>query len=433
MMTACASVRIADRHSPDSCRVGRHSCCASAAGAVGGDDDVVREEKPPGGRTGSQDFRLDLPHLTDAKRVAQGGHHMAKFDLYDYRLVHSARYQKSPLFPIFRRLGATSFLWYNHLLHAVDFEGQTKDQEYWARRNCAMGQCKCALITDESGCVVNDPVVLRVGESRFWLCPSDSDVHLWAKGVAVGMGLHATVRLTDVYPIQLQGPKSVDVLQAIIGERIRSLKYYWFMEAEFPGGIPTIITRTGWTGEVGYEVFLLDNSRAKEMLDLVVQRGKAFGLIPAGPNHARRVEASILNNQADMNLETNLYELGLEWQIEPKARFIGKETLERVQREGIRRKLVGFAIEGQPAPHEFEGPWTVLKDGKRIGQASAFLYSPSLKKNIGLAMIAIEYSTPGERIHVQRLPEEPRHPATVVGLPFIDPKKEIPKRRLDVS
>jgi len=392
---------------------------------------------------------------------------MAKFDLYDYRLVHSARYQKSPLFPIFRRLGATSFLWYNHLLHAVDFEGQTKDQEYWAIRNgvtlwdvsverpveidgpdgftlmdlltprdmrkCAIGQCKYALITDENGCVVNDPVVLRVGENRFWLCPSDSDVHLWAKGVAVGMGLHATVRLTDVYPIQLQGPKSVDVLQAIIGERIRSLKYYWFMEAEFPGGIPTIITRTGWTGEVGYEVFLLDNSRAKEMLDLVVQRGKAFGLIPAGPNHARRVEASILNNQADMNLDTNLYELGLEWQIEPKARFIGKETLERVQREGIRRKLVGFAIEGQPAPHEFEGPWSVLKDGKRIGQASAFLYSPSLEKNIGLAMIAIEYSTPGERIHVQRLPEEPRHPATVVGLPFIDPKKEIPKRRLDVS
>src|SRR3990172_7976044 len=103
MMTACASVRIADRHSPDSCRVGRHSCCASAAGAVGGDDDVVREEKPPGGRTGSQDFRLDLLHLTDAKRVAQGGHHMAKFDLYDYRLVHSARYQKSPLFPIDRK------------------------------------------------------------------------------------------------------------------------------------------------------------------------------------------------------------------------------------------------------------------------------------------------------------------------------------------
>ncbi len=392
---------------------------------------------------------------------------MAGSNLYDYRLVHSARYLKSPLFPIFRRLGANSFLWYNHILHAVDFDGQTKEQEYWAIRNgvtlwdvsverpveidgpdgfalmdlltprdmrrCAIGQCKYALITDENGAVVNDPVVLRLGENRFWLCPSDSDVHLWAKGVAVGMGLLATVRLTDIYPIQLQGPKSPDVLEAIIGERIRSLRYYWFMEAEFPGGIPVIITRTGWTGEVGYEVYLLDNRRAEDMMALIISRGKPLGLIPAGPNHARRVEASILNNQADMGLDTNLFELGLEWQIEPKDRFIGKEALEQIQREGVKRRLVGFEVSGEAAPHEFEGPWSVSKDGRRIGQASAFLYSPTLKRNIGLAIIPVEYATPGERVQVQRLADEPRHQATVVALPFIDPKKEIPKRRLDAS
>lgn len=392
---------------------------------------------------------------------------MMKGDIYDYRLVHSMRYQKCPLFPVFRRLGAISFLWYNHILHAVDFEGQTKEQEYWAIRNaatlwdvgverpveidgpdgfvlmdmltprdmrrCAIGQCKYALITDENGCVVNDPVVLRLGENRFWLCPSDSDVHLWAKGVAVGMGLRATVRLTDAYPIQVQGPKSTEVLQAIVGDRIRTLRYYWWMEVQFPGQIPVLITRTGWTGEVGYEVFLLDNSRAEEMVTLIMERGKPFGLIPAGPNHARRVEAAILNNQADMDLTTNLHELGLDWQIEPKERFIGKEALERIKRDGIQRKLVGFEVEGQPAPHEFEGPWSVHKDGTRVGRASAFVYSPTLKKNIGLAMVKIEYSRPGARLEVQRLPGEPRYPATVVALPFIDPKKEIPKRRLDVS
>lgn len=389
---------------------------------------------------------------------------MTKNDLYDYRLVHSMRYQKSPLFPIFRRLSAASFLWYNHLLHAVDFDGQTKEQEYWAIRNgvtlwdvsverpveingpdgfvlmnlltprdmrkCQIGQCKYALVCDEHGGVINDPVVLRLGENRFWLCPSDSDVHLWAKGIAVGMGLNATVRLTDVYPIQLQGPRSPDVLQAIVGDRILSLRYYWFMEAELLGGIPTIITRTGWTGEVGYEIFLLDNSRAEEMIDLIMARGKPFGLIPAGPNHARRVEAGILNNQADMDLTTNLYELGLEWQIEPKERFIGKEALERIRREGIRRKLVGFEVDGEPAPHEFEGPWSVFKEGKLVGRASAFAYSPSLKKNIGLAMVEIAYSTPGEQLEVQRLPGGRRHLAKIVTLPFIDPQKEIPKRRL---
>ncbi len=388
-------------------------------------------------------------------------------DLYDYRLVHSMRYRKSPLFPVFRRLGATSFLWYNHHLHAVDFEGQTKDQEYQAIRTaatlwdvsverpveidgpdgfalmdmltprdmskCAVGQCKYALITDENGCVVNDPVVLRLGENRFWLCPSDSDVHLWAKGVGVGMGLDATVRLTDVYPVQVQGPRAPDVLRAIVGDGIATLRYYWWMETQFPGRIPVIITRTGWTGEVGYEVFLLDNSRAEEMVALIMERGKPYGLIPAGPNHARRVEAGILNNQADMDLTTNLYELGLEWQIEPKARFIGKEALERVKQAGLTRKLVGFEVEGQPAVHEFEGPWTVSRDGRQVGRASAFVYSPTLGKNIGLAMVGIEHSAPGTRLDVQRLAGEPRYPATVVPLPFIDPKKAIPKQRLDAS
>ena len=388
-------------------------------------------------------------------------------DLYDYRLVHSMRYLKSPLFPVFRRLGATSFLWYNHILHAVDFEGQTKDQEYWAIRNgatlwdvgverpveidgpegfalmdlltprdmrkCAIGQCKYTLICDENGCVVNDPVVLRLGENRFWLCPSDSDVHLWAKGVAVGAGLRATVKLADVYPVQVQGPKSPDILLALVGDRIKTLRYYWWMEAEFPGRIPVIITRTGWTGEVGYEVFCLDNTRVEEMVTLILARGKPLGLIPAGPNHARRIDAGILNNQSDMDLTTNLYELGLEWQIEPKQRFIGKEALERIRRDGIKRRLVGFEVDGEPAQHEFEGPWVVYKDGTSVGRASAFVYSPTLKKNIGLAMIKIEYTAPGQRIEVQRLPGEPRHKAAVVTLPFIDPKKEIPKRRLDAS
>ncbi|MGH2405655.1 MAG: glycine cleavage T C-terminal barrel domain-containing protein, partial [bacterium] len=361
-----------------------------------------------------------------------------KGDLYDYRLVHSARYQKSPLFAVFRRLGATSFLWYNHHLHAVDFEGQSKEQEYWAIRNgvtlwdvsverpveidgpdslklmevltprdmskCAVGQCKYAVITDENGGVVNDPVVLRLAENRFWLCPSDSDVHLWAKGVGVGMHMNARVRITDVFPIQIQGPKSPDVLRALVGDRVSTLKYYWFLEADLPGKIPTIITRTGWTGEVGYEIFLLDNRRAEEMIDLIVTRGKPFDMIPAGPNHARRVEAGILNNQADMDLTTNLYELGLEWQIEnSKKAFVGKEALERTKREGIKRKLVGFEVEGTPGPHEFEGPWKVYKDGKMVGTASAFLYSPTLKKNIGLAMIGIEHAAPGGRVEVQRL------------------------------
>src|SRR5207249_2053847 len=167
-------------------------------------------------------------------------------------------------------------------------------------------------------------------------------------------------------------------------------------------------------------------TRGGRRVTLILPRGTPLGLIPAGPNHARRIEAGILNNQSDMDLTTNLYELGLEWQIEPKQRFIGKEALERIRRDGIKRRLVGFEVHGEPAQHEFEGPWVVYKDGTSVGRASAFVYSHTLKKNIGLAMIKIEYTAPGQRIEVQRLPGEPRHKAAVVTLPFIDPKKEIP-------
>lgn len=389
-------------------------------------------------------------------------------DLFDYRLVHSMRYRKSPLFPIFRRMGATSFLWYNHLLHAVDFEGQTKQQEYDAIRNgvtlwdvsverpvqidgpdghrlmqlltprdmdrCAVGQCKYTIITDENGCVVNDPVTLRLDENRYWMCPADGDVHLWAKGLAVGMGLDATVSLMEVFPIQLQGPRSVDVLRSLIGPSIDGLKYYFWMEARLPGDVPVYITRTGWTGELGYELYLLDNSRAEDMISAIVEHGKPFGLIPAGPNHARRIEAGIFNLQSDMDLSTNLYELGLEWQIEGDADFIGREALARVAREGIRRRMVGYTEDGEPTAHEFEGPWTVsTPDGRRIGAASSYVHSWTLGKNIGYAMIDIEYAEPGTEIVVQRLPDEPRHHAVVVGLPFIDKKKDIPKQAVGAA
>lgn len=388
--------------------------------------------------------------------------------LQDYRLVHSARHRKSPLFPLFRQLGATSFLEYNHCLHAVDFDGQTKEQEYDAIRNgvtiwdvsverpveidgpdgfklmdlltprnmrkCQVGQCKYAIICDEHGGMVNDPVVLRLDENRFWLCPADSDLHFWVKGVAVGMGLNTTIRQPEVWPIQLQGPKSANLLQALVGDRIASLRYYWWMRADLAGDIPIIISRTGWTGEVGFEIFLLDNNRAEAMIDLIIAKGKPLGLIPAGPNHPRRVEAGILNYQADMSLDTNPYELGLDWQVDlSKERFIGKDALLRVKRDGIRRKLVGLLIDGEPVPIEFEEPWHVYKDGHLIGRATAVLYSPTLKKNIGYAMVGIEHSTPGQRLEVQPYPEERRHHAQVVTLPFVDPEKAIPKLKLGAT
>src|SRR5262249_32027723 len=130
----------------------------------------------------------------------------------------------------------------------------------------------------------------------------------------------------------------------------------------------------------------------------------------------------------------NPYELGLDWQVDlSKERFIGKEALVRVKREGIRRKLVGLLIEGEQVPIEFEEPWHVYKDGRLVGRATAVLYSPSLQTNIGYAMVGVEHSAVGGVLEVQPYPEERRYLAQVVTLPFVDPKKEIPKLRLDAT
>ena len=388
-------------------------------------------------------------------------------DPLQYRVVPSARWKKSPLFWEFRRAGATGFGVYNHTLYAVDYANQSREDEYSAvktgvvlwdvsaerpteltgpdavqlmdlitprdMRSCEIGQCKYALICDENGGIINDPVVLRLDEDRFWLCPSDSDLHLWMKGVRVGMGLDVEIRLTDVYGVQIQGPKSPDVLRVLAGDGVMSLRYYYCVEADIGEGIPTVITRTGWTGEVGFEIFLADPSRTPEFFECIVDAGRDFGMIPAAPNHIRRVEAGILNYQADMDLTTNPYEVGLGWQVDlGKDRFIGKDALTRASQH-IGRKLVGLEIQGERPPLEFQERWPIVRNQNPIGSVTMAVYSPTLDKNIALGIIDIAYSGPGGDVEVERAPSDQRSIATVVNLPFVDPSKTVPKTALSAN
>ena len=196
--------------------------------------------------------------------------------------------RKSPYFDATVRWGAQGFSVYNHMYIPRDFGDPV--QNFWNLVNdailcdvaverqveitgpdaaqfvqlltprnlseCAIGQCKYVLITDENGGVLNDPVLLRLAENHFWLSLADSDILMWAKGVAVNSELNVNLCEPDVSPLQLQGPKSGDIARAIFGEWIDGLKYYWFEEFEL-NGIPLIVSRTGWSSELGYEIFLL--------------------------------------------------------------------------------------------------------------------------------------------------------------------------------
>ena len=275
------------------------------------------------------------------------------------------------------------------------------------------------LLTDEAGGIVNDPVLLRLEENRFWLACADSDVLLWAKGLRHATGMNVELRELDVAPLQIQGPKSRQLVDTLFGSR--DLKYYEFFSTEL-AGIPLIVTRTGWTGELGYELYLLDPSRGVELWNRVMEAGKPFGLLPTGPCDIRRIEAGLLNYGIDMTLETNPYELGLERlvDLDKAADFIGRGALKTIKVNPLKKKLAGLEIQG--APMEMNMTRYPVKSG---GHVTSLVYSPRLKKNIGYALVPVEYATLGTRLEIEA-PEGMRR-ATVVPMPFIDPDKAIAK------
>jgi len=378
---------------------------------------------------------------------------------FDMKLIQrGARLRRSPFFEATLKYGAQRYTVYNHMFLPTCYDDL--ENEYWKLLNgvavwdvsverqveisgpdaftftnmltprdlnkCAVGQGKYVLITAEDGGIINDPVLLRLEENRFWLALADSDVLLWAKGVAHQSGLNVNIREPDVSPMQVQGPKSKEVVARLFGEDVRDLKYYWFLEKEIDG-IPVIVTRTGWTGEVGYELYLCDGSRGVDLWDRVMEAGREFDIGPTGPSDIRRIEAGILNYGVDMTLDTNPFEVGLGWQVnlEQDADFIGRKTLERIRTDGPDRLLAGVEIEGEPLDLNMTC-WPVHLKGSGVGFVTSAVYSPRLKKNIGYAMLPADQANLGNRLTVMVAYGDERE-ATVAPKPFIDPEKEIPK------
>jgi aminomethyltransferase len=158
-----------------------------------------------------------------------------------------------------------------------------------------------------------------------------------------------------------------------------------------------------------------------------MEAGKPFGIAPTGPSDIRRIEAGILNYGADMTLENNPYEVGLDWMVDldQQADFIGRAALERIRAEGVKRKLVGVEIAGDRIEFNMT-KWPVTVEGAQVGHITSAIYSPRLKKNIGYAMMPVEYSALGTALTVT-LPESGPRDAVVVLKPFVDPSKAIPK------
>jgi glycine cleavage system aminomethyltransferase T len=301
---------------------------------------------------------------------------------------------------------------------------------------CKVEQCKYVFITNHEGGILNDPVLLRLGENHFWISLADSDVLLWAWGLAYNSGLNVTIREPDVAPMQIQGPKSKEVMVDLFGESILEIPYYHLSHRTL-NGLDVVVSRTGYTSELGYEIYVKEAGvNGCSVWDTVLEAGEPHGMKVIGPCHIRRIEGGILALGADMWYDTNPFEvdMGYEWMVDlnQEADFVGKEALKRIKAEGIKRKLVGVEIGGNQLGSYIDGTmidfYPVFAPGQdqRIGDVTSACYSPRLDKNIGFAMLPIEYAEMGTELEVVT-PESGRTSAVVVRKPFVDPQKDIPK------
>ena len=364
--------------------------------------------------------------------------------------------RKSPYFNSTVKWGATGFSVYNHMYIPRDFG--SPEQNFWNLVNEAIlcdvaverqieitgpdatkfiqlltprdlsklsvGQCKYVLIVNNEGGILNDPVLLRLKENHYWLSLADSDILLWAQGVAVNSKLDVKISEPDVSPLQLQGPNSGKIMKALFGESINDLKYYWLRELDL-NGIPLVVSRTGWSSELGYELYLRDGSKGDELWETIMAAGKKFGLKPGHTSSIRRIEGGMLSYHADADINTNPYEVGLGRLInlDIDVNFVGKDALNKINIDGIKRKQVGVILNCEPLTGPNTTFWEITKNGKVIGKITSAVYSPRLKKNIALAMISVEESELGNDLDVKV--DNQLVKANVVEKPFYDPKKKL--------
>ncbi len=367
------------------------------------------------------------------------------------------RIKKSPFFEKAVEYGATEFHPYNGMWMPVGYDSPVN--EYWnvleraslwdvGVQKCVEiagpdaeafmqlltprdittiepGRCAYVFLTNQDGGVLNDPVMLRLAEDRFWLSTADSDMYLWAKGVSAFAGHEVEITTPHVYPMQLQGPRSAEIMVDVFGEEILDLRYYRWMRSSVDG-IDVVISRTGYSSELGYEVYLLGEARGGELWEILMTAGKPYGISPGSPNRIRRIEGGVLDYASDITPDENPLELGLDRLIAWDTEFLGKAALEKVRDEGVRRRLIGLFLDGPALQKNNEHRWPVTSASTKVGFVTNAVHSPRLDRNIAFAMIDVPFDANDTVLAVETV--EGVRSAERTTLPFIASPPEKTKK-----
>jgi aminomethyltransferase len=366
-----------------------------------------------------------------------------------FGITPSARLRPSPYYEATLADGVTAFTTYNHMLMPTSFG--RPEEEYWRLINgvslwdvaverqvelvgpdaarlaqilCTrdlsrvqVGQGRYVALCDHRGTLINDPILLKRSEDRYWLSIADSNIWFWARAIAAERRLRVEVNEPDASPLAVQGPKAQSVVAHLCGDWVRGLKYFEFREMTLEG-IPLLVARSGWSKQGGFELYLLDGRRATELWNRVKEAGRAWDIGPGTPNFHERIESGLLSYGGDTDDATNPFEvrLGKYVDLNVPDEVIGIAALRRIHAEGPRRHQLGVVLEGAE-PTQLGFHWHDIESGGHtVGHLTNCAWSYRLRKNIGFALISTR-CVPGEGVMVRK--EGRLLEGKLVPLPFI--------------
>ena len=362
----------------------------------------------------------------------------------------SRRIRRTPYTDRVEQVGVRGFSVVNHMLLPKAFK-PTIEEDYWHLRehvqiwdvscqrqveitgmdagrlvqwmtprnitNARVGDCLYVPIVDENAGLINDPVLLKLAEDHFWLSIADSDVLLYAKGLALGAKLDVQVVEPDVSPLAIQGPKAVELMSDVFGEGIRKLGFFKFGWFDFQG-TKQLIARSGYSRQGGYEIYLRDGALGSELWDTIWDAGQPYQITPGCPNLIERIEGGLFSYGNEMTRENNPLEIGLGkyCSLDGSVDYLGREALEKIAKDGIARDMRGVAFDGGPCP-TCSTPWPVMVGERQVGQVTSAIWSPRLERNVGLSFIDRGYWDAGQPVTIHSRDGAMR-PGEVSDLPF---------------
>jgi len=341
----------------------------------------------------------------------------------NYSIARSRRLRSTPYTSRIEKQGVTAYTSYNHMLLPAAF-GSLEDSYHHLKENVQVwdvaaerqveisgkdsgklvqlmtcrdlskskiGRCYyCPIIDDEAG-LINDPVILKLSEERWWISIADSDVILFAKGLAIGKKFDVKIFEPNVDILAVQGPKSFKLMEKIFGKKITEMKFFGFDYFEF-AETKHLIARSGWSKQGGYEIYVENTKSGLALYDKLFEAGKEFNVKPGCPNLIERIESGLLSYGNDMDNNDNPLECGLDKYVnlETEVNFLGKEKLKQVKQTGINRKLMGVIIDTEEI-NVSKSIDLIDEKGSKIGELRSGVYSPNFKKVIGIAMLDKPY------------------------------------------